>query len=79
VGHRHLYLADFQANRPHIADVLHSLVSDYQCFLDFTDMMDFIQEFGYTDLKEGRKVFRQLQINAEKMENLFTQMMLRWW
>ena len=75
IGHRHVrahFDFEFLPNRPHIADVIHSLVSDYQCFLDFPDMLDFIQEMGYSDLKEGRRVFNLIQVNAEKMKELFS-------
>lgn len=55
-----------------IINALHCIMSDLNCIYDRT-VIDFIEEFGYDDIREGEKVFNDILEEERKIKTLFSQ------
>lgn len=55
-----------------IVNALWCLLSDYFCIYD-RDIVEFIEEFGYENLQEGKKIYNAIKENNEKLLNIFTE------
>ena len=53
-----------------VINALWCLLSDYSCIYD---IVEFIEEFGYEDLQEGKKIYNTIKENNEKLLNIFTE------
>lgn len=55
-----------------IINALWCLLSDYFCIYD-RDIVEFMEEFGYENLQEGKKIYNAIKENNEKLLNIFTE------
>lgn len=55
-----------------IVNALWCLLSDYFCIYD-RDIVEFMEEFGYENLQEGKKIYNAIKENNEKLLNIFTE------
>lgn len=55
-----------------IINALWCLLSDYFCIYD-RDIVEFMKEFGYENLQEGKKIYNAIKENNEKLLNIFTE------
>ena len=55
-----------------IINALWCLLSDYFC-IDGMDIIDFMEEYGYESLQEGKKVYKDIEENNKKLLNIFTE------
>lgn len=55
-----------------VINALWCLLSDYFCIYE-RDIIEFIEEFGYEDLQEGKKIYNTIKENNEKLLNIFTE------
>ena len=55
-----------------IINALWCLLSDYFC-IDGMDIIDFMEEYGYENLQEGKKVYKDIEENNKKLLNIFTE------
>lgn len=55
-----------------IINALWCLLSDYFCIYE-RDIIEFIEEYGYENLQEGKKVYKDIEENNKKLLNIFTE------
>lgn len=55
-----------------IINALWCLLSDYFCIYD-RDIVEFMEEFGYKNLQEGKKIYNAIKENNKKLSSIFTE------
>ena len=55
-----------------VINALWCLLSDYFCIYE-RDIIEFMEEFGYEDLQEGKKIYKDIEENNKKLLNIFTE------
>ena len=55
-----------------VINALWCILSDYFCIYE-RDIIEFMEEFGYEDLQEGKKVYKDIEENNKKLLNIFTE------
>lgn len=55
-----------------VINALWCILSDYFCIYE-RDIVEFMNEFGYEDITEGERVYKDIQENNEKLLNIFTE------
>lgn len=55
-----------------IINALWCILSDYFCIYE-RDIIEFMEEFGYEDLQEGKKIYKDIEENNKKLLNIFTE------
>ena len=55
-----------------VINALWCILSDYFCIYE-KDIIEFTEEFGYEDLQEGKKVYKDIEENNKKLLNIFTE------
>lgn len=57
---------------PKLCDVLNSIVRDADAYENAQDVLDFAQEFGYSEAKAARAAYKACKESGEKLAQLFT-------
>ena len=55
-----------------VINALWCILSDYFCIYE-RDIIEFMEEFGYEDLQEGKKIYKDIEENNKKLLNIFTE------
>lgn len=65
--------ASKKGEKPKKADTLYVLKSDYDAYNSVTDARDFAETFGYEDQRQANKIYKKLEVNANKYDKMFNQ------
>ena len=55
-----------------VINALWCILSDYFCIYE-KDIIEFMEEYGYENLQEGKKVYKDIEENNKKLLNIFTE------
>lgn len=65
------YQCNTRYTEPKLNDIMDCLLSDYYAYLNARDVQDFMNEFGYEDEKQAKRIYEACGKQKEKLDDLF--------